>query len=92
MTEARCEAETFPDVFALKIGVVSQNFLFRHAAGQHLKHTRNRDAQTPNTGNPIHLIRIHSDTLEVGHLHITHYCNARAASHQRDSAIGACQN
>ena len=44
------ESETLANDLHLEVGVVSQDFSLVHAASEHPEHSRNRDAQTPDTG------------------------------------------
>lgn len=56
------EAETLANVLALKVGVVSQYFILVYAASEQPEHSRNRDAQTPDAGHTVHLVRIYGYT------------------------------
>lgn len=56
-----------PNVFILKVGIVSEDFAFTHASGQQVKHILYTNTHASNTRPPSTLAWIKSDPVCVLH-------------------------
>lgn len=59
--------ETGSDIFDLKIGIIPQNFVFRHTRGEQIEQIGNANAHTANAGPPAALVRIECDSTQIAH-------------------------
>src|SRR5271165_2400919 len=77
---SRSVLQARPDVFRLQIRIILKNFLLGQACSQQIEYVLDANAHTADTRPAPTLLRIESNSVEVGHVKCAHWSMNQSAN------------